>query len=151
MKTANKINKTLATVDKARVTDLTSLRKTHEKFLDQNLKAYKDVADKMKKADKVYVKASKTFENDGSVLNAHYLKEARAELDACVNTFNVLTHNINSTIDAIKGIYDELNAAVKVVDAEKAAKQAEDFNKYNSKIARAINKIKNSLAGYPHY
>lgn len=151
MKTANKINKTLATVDKARVTDLTSLRKTHEKFLDQNLKAYKDVAGKMKKADKAYVKASKTFENDGSVLNAHYLKEARAELDSCVSTFNVLTQNINSTIDAIKGIYDELNAAVKVVDREKAAKQAEDFNKYNSKIARVINKIKNSLAGYPHY
>ena len=119
MKTANKINKTLATVDKARVTDLTSLRKTHEKFLDQNLKAYKDVAGKMKKADKAYVKASKTFENDGSVLNAHYLKEARAELDSCVSTFNVLTQNINSIIDAIKGIYDELNAAVKVTEPQR--------------------------------
>ncbi len=151
MKTVNKIIKTLVAVDKARVSDLTSLRKSQEKFLDQNLKAYKDVANKMKKADKTYVKASKTFENDGSVLNAHYLKEARAELDSCVSTFNVLTQNINSTIDSIKGIYEELNAAVKVVDSEKAAKQAEDFNKYNSKIARVINKIKDSLAGYPHY
>ncbi len=147
----NKINKTLAVVDKARVSDLTTLRNTQEKFLDKNLKAYKNVADQMKKADKAYVKASKVFENDGSVLNAHYLKEKRAALDSCVNTFNHLTQNINSTIDSIKGIYEQLNAAVNVVDAEKAAKQAEDFNKYNSKIARTINKIKDSLAGYPHY
>lgn len=147
----NKINKTLVVVDKARVSDLDTLRKNQEKFLDKNLKAYKNVAEQMKKADKVYVKASKTFENDGSVLNAHYLKTARAELDACVNAFNVLTQNINASIDTIKGIYEQLNVAVHAVNAEKAAKQAEDFNKYNSKIARTINKIKDSLAGYPHY
>lgn len=151
MKTVNNIDKRLVAVDKARVSDLTSLKNSQEKFLSQNLKAYKNVADKMKKADKVYVKANKTFANDGSVLNAHYLKEARAELDACVKAFNVLTQNINDSIDSIRVIYAQLNDAVKVVDSEKAAKQAEDFNNYNKKIARTIKKINDSLAGYPHY
>lgn len=147
----NKINKALSNVAQARVADLTSLKNSQEKFLSQNLKAYKTVAEDMKKADKAYVTASKTFENDGSVLNAHYLREKRAALDSCVSTFNALTNNINSTMDSLRSVYEQLNVAVHAVNAEKAAKQAEDFNKFNSQIAKTINKIKDSLAGYPHY
>ena len=147
----NKINKALSNVAKARVADLTSLKKNHENFLSKNLNAYKTVAENMKKADKAYVNASKTFENDGSVLNAHYLREKRAALDSCVSAFNVLTNNINSSMESLRSIYEQLNVAVKAVNAEKAAKEAEDFNKFNAKIAKTINKIKDSLAGYPHY
>jgi hypothetical protein len=147
----NKINKALSNVAKARVADLTSLKKNHENFLSKNLNAYKTVAEDMKKADKAYVNASKTFENDGSVLNAHYLREKRAALDSCVSAFNVLTNNINSSMESLRSIYEQLNVAVKAVNAEKAAKEAEDFNKFNAKIAKTINKIKDSLAGYPHY
>ena len=146
-----KINNTLVAVNKAKVADLTSLKNSQEKYLSKNLKAYANVANQMKKADKVYVKASKTFENDGSVLNAHYLREKRAALDSCVSTFNALTNNINSTMDSLRSVYEQLNVAVHAVNAEKAAKQAEDFNKFNSQIAKTINKIKDSLAGYPHY
>lgn len=146
-----KINNTLVAVNKAKVSDLTSLKNSQEKYLSKNLKAYANVANQMKKADKVYVKASKTFENDGSVLNAHYLQVAREALDSCVKAYNELTQNINASIDSIKGIYENLNDAVKVVSAEKAAKQAEDFNKFNTKIARTIKKINDSLTGYPHY
>ena len=146
-----KIVSTLVSVNKAKVTDLKSLKKSMEGFLAKNLKAYANVANDMKKADKVYVKTSKAFENENSVLNAHYLKVAKASLDSCVEAYNELTKNINDSINSIKGVYEELNAAVAVVSEEDAAKQAEDFNKYNAKIASTIKKINDSLTGYPHY
>lgn len=146
-----KIQNRISVVDKARVTDLTTLKNTQEKYLEMNLKAYAKVAADMKKADKEYVKTKEAYTNEDSKINAHYYTVARNALNECVNEFNALTQNINNTIDSLKVVYENLNAAVAVVDAEKAAKHANDFYHYNEKISVKINKVKNSLAGYPHY
>lgn len=150
MKTVSKINQKLVAVNKAKVAEITSLKNTEEKFLDKNMKAYADVAKKMKKADEAHLKALKKFSNDASCENAHYVKVSKNELNSCVEAYNHLTQNINGSIDTLKDLYEQLNAAVAVVDPLKAAKQAEDFIKYNAKVSRAIGKIKDSLSGCPH-
>ena len=146
-----KIQNTLVAVNKARVKDLTSLKNNQEKYLGKNLDALKKVAAEMKKVDKKYVKTKEAFGSEDSVLNAHYLRVAKAALDECVAEYNELTHNINGTMDSLKVVYEDLNRAIAAVDAEKAAKGANDFHHFNNKISNKLNKVKNSLTGYPHY
>lgn len=146
-----KIVGTLVSVNKAKVADLTSLKGTMEKFIAKNIKEYAKVANDMKKADKVYVKASKANADANTVSNAYYFNTAKAALDSCVEAYNEIAKNINESMESVKRVYEDLNAAVAVVDPEKAANQAEDFNKYNEKISKELKKINDSLAGYPHY
>ena len=142
MKTVDKINKNLVTVNKAKVEEIAAVRASEERFIDTNLKACKKVADAMKKADKAYLKAMKKYNNDASVENAYHAEEAKKELLACVNTYNTITKNINDSMVAVQATYANHNKAEGVVDPAKAAKHAPAFNAYNAKIERAIAKIR---------
>ena len=150
MCTVNKINKALTKIDNAKVAEITALKNSEQKFIDQNLKACNQVANYMKKADSVYLKAMKKYNQDASVENAYNCEVAKKDLLACVNTYNTITKNINESMVAVQQCYAQLNAAENVVDPAKAAKHATDFQHYNAKIDRAITKIQKSLSSYPH-
>ncbi len=150
MNTVNKINKALTGIDNAKVREITALKNSEEKFIDKNLKACNQVANYMKKADKIYLNAMKKYNNDASVENAYNCEVAKKDLLACVDTYNAITKNINESMVEVQKCYAELNAAVGVVDPAMAAKHATDFQMYNAKIDRAIGKIQKSLTSYPH-
>lgn len=150
MTTVNKINNGLTKVNNAKVAEITALKNSEEKFINQNLKACNEVAKYMKKADSVYLKAMKKYNSDASVENAYNCEVAKKDLLACVEAYNAITKNINESMVAVQQCYVDLNAAEGVVNPAKAAKNATAFQVYNSKIDRAINKIQKSLSSYPH-
>ena len=150
MNTVKKIDNALVGVNNEKVREITALKNSEQKFIDKNLKACNQVANYMKKADKVYLNAMKKYGNDASVENAYNCEVAKMDLLACVDTYNTITKNINESMVEVQNCYAQLNAAVGIVDPAKAAKQATDFQQYNAKIDREIGKIQKSLTNYPH-
>ena len=140
-----KMDQAVLNIKNARVAECEAINKSAQKYVSKNIEQCKKVAAELKKADAAYCKARDAFAKKHDAPNQQTLINAKARLEDCISGYNTIVGNITSALNTIKGNYDAVYEAMKVVNPDKASHHAIDYDIYSQKIAKTMATIAKTL------